>query len=132
MIDAERNHGRTLLGAPNFSECSEERRVVNMGDVLTVRQLTHGAPEPLHINLVGCEVWGKDEVSRAQCGDERSGRTDLRFEHHEEVIIVMRVDGLAERAKILCAVGTSEPLARDPLHAAIADGEPVDNVLQVC
>lgn len=48
-----------MLRAPDFSEGSEERRVVNMGDVLPVRQLTHGAPEPLHINLVNSEVVGK-------------------------------------------------------------------------
>ena len=73
----------------------------------------------------------KNEVSQAQCGGERSGRTDLRFEHHEEVVVVVRIDRLAEGAKVLCAVGTSEPLARDSLHAAITHGEPVDNVLEV-
>ena len=47
------------------------------------------------------------------------------------MLVVVRVDGLAAVAKVLCAVHAPEPLADDAHHAPVADGRVVQHVLQV-
>lgn len=57
--------------------------------------------------------------------------THRGLENHEEMGVVVRVDGLAAVAKVLCAVYAAEPLAYDADHAAVADRGLMQETLEV-
>ena len=71
------------------------------------------APELLHVHLR--ELVGQG--LRREADD-----TYHRLEHHEEMLVVVRIDRLAVVAQIDRAVDTPEPFSSYALHASIANG----------
>ena len=70
--------------------------------------------------IVGISAYRPNKELVGQRLRRRTTNAYRRFEHHEEVFVVVSIDRLTIVAEIDRAVDAAEPLARDALHAVVA------------